>query len=399
MKTLKLFFKSLIKNDACIEGGRTKPWWLALIFFLVSTIISVIPLTVSVFTVDGGTVIQQSTFETDKGLDKILEFMAKDGVDIEFHNTNTNPEEFKDSSIKSYAKFIDNSSTNEFSKKVYSVEGKVTIYDNSTPTSEQPTETPSEQPTVQATNPNSVDSTVTEETVTLLKVYNFTDRGVEGDVNHFRHALELVLCGVEDDVIYDTDYDPDRHNKNYYVNSVSFIAFGKEEFAFYKYNYNAEVINATINEETGLKTISNSGGISGTYRDIKFKTLSEIKGENLQETTANAATFFRDGYNELKLNSAGIQLAIYLSINAGIVILMGFVLWLMTRGKNNPFNFYKVNECLKIGAWTSVTPALLALIFGFMMGNNSLGGFMFILTYGMRSMWLAMKNFKPTAQN
>ena len=124
--------------------------------------------------------------------------------------------------------------------------------------------------------------------------------------------------------------------------------------------------------------------------------LSELKQPTLTETVDHTAIFLNEAFNEIKLQNAGIQLAIYLAINAGIVLLMGFVLWLMTRGKNNPFRCYKIWETMKIATWTAFTPALLSMVLGFVIGSsNPLAGFMFVLVFGIRSMWLAMKNLKP----
>jgi hypothetical protein len=51
---------------------------------------------------------------------------------------------------------------------------------------------------------------------------------------------------------------------------------------------------------------------------------------------------------------------------------------------------------MKISAWTAFAPAILAMIFGFIMGSgNAMAGFMFVLMFGIRCMWLAMKNLRP----
>jgi maltodextrin utilization protein YvdJ len=50
MKHFKLLLQSLFKNSACVEGGRTYPWWVAVLFFILSTAISLIPTTVSIYT-------------------------------------------------------------------------------------------------------------------------------------------------------------------------------------------------------------------------------------------------------------------------------------------------------------------------------------------------------------
>ena len=45
-QNIKLFFASLISNNACIDGARKKPWYAAIIIFFISLILSVVPTTV-----------------------------------------------------------------------------------------------------------------------------------------------------------------------------------------------------------------------------------------------------------------------------------------------------------------------------------------------------------------
>ena len=45
-QNIKLFLSSLISNNACIDGGRKKPWYAAIIIFFLSIVLSVIPTSV-----------------------------------------------------------------------------------------------------------------------------------------------------------------------------------------------------------------------------------------------------------------------------------------------------------------------------------------------------------------
>ena len=44
MKNFKLVLKSLVNNEACVEGGRHRPWWIAIILFFLSMIIALVPI-------------------------------------------------------------------------------------------------------------------------------------------------------------------------------------------------------------------------------------------------------------------------------------------------------------------------------------------------------------------
>ena len=68
MKTLGLIFRSLYKNDVCVEAGRKYAWWAALLIFLFSTIVSIIPITTTTLTVDGGSILTGANYELDESL-------------------------------------------------------------------------------------------------------------------------------------------------------------------------------------------------------------------------------------------------------------------------------------------------------------------------------------------
>ena len=373
MKHLKLLFRSLIKNDACLTGGKYYPWWVAVIFFILSTAISLVPTIVSLYTVDAGVTITQAAFETDKGFDQALKAMAIDNIDLTFYNQHTveNFNEQLDAEgepIKAYAKLTTDwqNVDDQGVKMPYVIKQKViTTYEK-----------------VETEKDGNKVTTITKEEkeIDIFKLYVLDDV-VAADMSK---KVNAVLQGLNPYVL-DEQEGIDKNKNN-----VSFAIFGKESFVWFKYNSNR---NASIEE--GYSPV---GQFSGTYRDIaSVKSLLELSQPTLTETVNKTAVFLNEGYNEIKLNNAAIQIGIYTAINAGIILLMGFILWLMTRGKNNPFRCYKFIETMKISAWTSFTPAILALIFGFIMGGNSMAGFMFVLMFGVRSMWLAMKNLRPTA--
>lgn len=375
MKHLKLLLRSLIKNNACVEGGRTYPWWVAVIFFILSTAISLIPTTVSLYTIDAGVMITNSAYETDKGFHQILEKMEADNIDLKFYNEHT-VEGFNEqvdaegNPILPYVQLTGEwKNTQEFDDN-----GETKVVNLPYLVTEIVTE-------VTITNPDTAEEIkeVTEIKREILKLYVFDqleNEALESKVSAIKQGLNPYL--------YDKDENIAETN-----NSTSFIVFGKHSFVWMKYD---------ANKKTGIDVeFTPVGQLRGTYRDVtSYKSLLELKGQNLNETVEKTAVFLQEGFNETKLNNAAIQLAIYLAINAGIVILMGFVLWLMTRGKNNPFRCYKFIETLKISTWTAFTPALLSMVLGFVLGSsNSMAGFMFIMLFGIRSMWLAMKNLRP----
>ena len=70
------------------------------------------------------------------------------------------------------------------------------------------------------------------------------------------------------------------------------------------------------------------------------------------------------------------------------------LIFLLTRGKNNPLkSTIKWYHGFGISTWLSMTPALLSLVLGFFLSNFAM--MIYILTFGIRCMWLSMKNLRP----
>ena len=100
-------------------------------------------------------------------------------------------------------------------------------------------------------------------------------------------------------------------------------------------------------------------------------------------------------YIDPRTQSTWITFGIYCGVNGSIMLLMGIIIWLMTRGKNNPNNKTKIWEAYSMGFWAAGSPALLSLL-GFLMPQ--LGMMLFIMLYAFRIMFLSMKQLRPVYQ-
>ena len=75
---------------------------------------------------------------------------------------------------------------------------------------------------------------------------------------------------------------------------------------------------------------------------------------------------------------------------------MGLLMFLLTRGKNNPNRGLTFWITCKISAWIDFTPGLLAMILGFIW--PAAAGLGYIVLIGLRTMWLSMRQLNPAAQ-
>ena len=102
---------------------------------------------------------------------------------------------------------------------------------------------------------------------------------------------------------------------------------------------------------------------------------------------------YNKAYNKLKNRNFWMITGIFYAIFVILNLFMGFMLWLLTRGKRNPNRGLKIHTCLSIAGWTCFMPGLLAMIFGFLIPAAQ--QIAFIMLIGLRTMWLAMRQLNP----
>ena len=67
-ENIKLGAASLINNDACIQLGRTRPWYAAVIVGILSLLLALIPTMVTNFNQSAGVILNPPTYDFDRGL-------------------------------------------------------------------------------------------------------------------------------------------------------------------------------------------------------------------------------------------------------------------------------------------------------------------------------------------
>lgn len=347
MKHLTTLFKSIYKNDAVIDGARSYPWWLAILFFLISSIISVIPMAVSTSTVSGASFLKSPTFYVEEGLESFSSFLKNEDLTFDIKEVeNEVPTLNTDTSKNSYIHL------SEWNKAIDSEKES-----ELTPLSFKHKET-----FVQINPESKKEETVTE---VVFEVFNFTyfeEDLVKENINRILVNKPILNALNSDKTVVDE-----------IKRTTSFMILSKESYAIYKFS------------KPSNKSLNTS--VSGDYDNQNIVSISEIK--NIEEWK----TFLDRGYLNIKTKVALVQTSIMLAVNSGISLLMGLMVFIITRGKNNPFRIFKIWECFKIGFWAMLSPALLTLIVGFIFPQMM--SMMYVLFYGIRMMWLSMKNLKP----
>ena len=299
-ENIKLFLKSLISNDAAIDGARKKPWYAAVIIFFVGIILSVIP---------------TSVMELKNHADK---------------NFDSNTFGLREASYE-FANKIQETPDNIF---YVAREGKTGSL---------------------VANETDINFTTTNNFV-FRYVFN---EHVQEKINEHVGANQSYVIFTEN-TVYISVLDPNSPDGNK----------PKARFA---------CIDAYKKlERNDLRDLLKDGS-----------TLTE----KVNNTWDNFKGVIRKLYRQTRLKTTGVQLGISSAINVGVTLIMGFMVWVLTRGKNNPYRLFTVWQCFATGFWASFTPGLLTVGLGFLIKNFA--SMLFPLLLGVRVMWLTMKSLRP----
>ena len=172
---------------------------------------------------------------------------------------------------------------------------------------------------------------------------------------------------------------------------TSYALFTEHEFCVYLVNPNSKTALSSIGCLNAYKYFEL--GDKG-YIDLKDTLATgETVTEALQNTWQNWKDFYRKAYNANRLKQLWLQCLIMGGIDIVVTLLMGFMIWILTRGKKNPYRCFTLWETQKISYWCSITPAILTIALGFLLKNFA--QVLFPLLLGVRVMWLSMKSLRP----
>lgn len=364
MKTFLSFLKTLFSNNECVTCARTndKSHNIVAVFFaLFAVFFAVLPMTVQSFRKNGSDWVNSSVvYDLDRGL---LNF-TNDSIDSEIVMT-----------IKPSA----DGKTSELSR------------DKDTWYNANPEDAPVDKQNLHGLHRYKYSNTIKGETKLALEVYIET----EMEDKDFAEFCSNILNNLnpydkkdgksdEDSFMYWTLKD-DNVTKVKTPRSTSTIFFGKHYV--YGYMYSPASTNA----------VSNFGGDYNTIDTNDFLK-DYIKG-SIQEKTdidnyfKSWKTFFDKAFLNNRWNSAWTTTGIMVGVDCGVILLMGLLVFILTRGKNNPFRIYTWWDGQKIAYYASLCPGLLSLAFGFLISNLAM--MLFVMTVGIRVMWLSMKTLRP----
>jgi len=337
-------FKGIISNAACVENGKEAPWWLAVLFLLFSILIPLIPNHVNLNNAYGASFLNSGTYGLDYELAKATVQLKADGKEFTFD----------DEGLLQYNSYDATKDTDA-------------IY----------------------TNVNSVSNQYS------LMIYYTKKTGSElADFVNTTATREYELGGT---TVYDASADPEGVKVRYIPNFIVLTPYTLA-CAVYKNDSTVRAGNTYggLNWENTRKDV----GLLARLTDGITSTTAEevaIRSEEIKTIYNNWKAIFNETYISQKNTTKWNTTLIYLGVYAGLMFFLGLMVFLLTRGKNNPFNNLNFWICQKIGYFLGFTPAVLALVLGFIFAANVIGQMAFIMLISLRVMWASMRQLRPIA--
>ncbi len=350
---LKTGFGTLVSNDACIKAGREYRWFTPIILGICSVIVTLIPSFVSNMSINMGQSIlgTSSVGGVENGLAAFQETLKANNASVKI--------------------------TDE-GKLVVTDTDKEAIYNAGT-TGDRYYE---------------YKDSVTEEPI--LRVQFNVDNVSSDYLNNHLSKYKVTTTTTVTDSSGSTSEVVDATSTDY---RVSVLVFKDTGFTMAVYNRRVPYSG------------SSSAFVNYSYDGIRGKSLTSLTpsatfsanpAEYLAEVKKNYQGLLTAGYESTKVSLTWRNTGILTGINAGIILLLGLVLFLITRGKRNPYRIITIWQCQKIAYWAAPAPAILSMALGFLLSNvstmSSLTMFMFLFLYGLRIMWTSMKAFSPQSK-
>ena len=338
-------FGSLISNASAIRGAKSGPLWLTILFFIFAIILPIVPLFVQQAKTNGSTFLNTYSFGLERNItalaldlkDKGVEFGINEEHLLSVSENGTDVDFANYGSSKPYAAY-----KNEVTKQYDFV-----VYLSDALTQKEKT-------------------TVNNAIMTTYYQIGTTD----------------VLSSTEN--VYIPSY------MILFKNGVYTCIIGNNAVKAVTYSYNGDfnTLEAANNYLERLLTVKDKEG--------NAVAASLINNDYILGVYKNYKKFLDKSYETLKIKNTWVTSAIYLGIFFGLNVIMGFLMWLLTRGKNNPNNYYTPWLTEKVQARLALAPALITLIVGFFLTSQTM--LIYIITIGMRVMWVSMKELRPIQQ-
>lgn len=353
-------FGSLVNNAACIRGAKNGPLWLTIVMFFLALFLPVIPVFVTQANSQGSSFVKSNWY----GMENYVTALALKLKEENVHFTVTEDHSL---SISKDGAAID------YTTYDYEVDG---VDKNGNPTK------------VRTVAPFAyyLDE-VTGQYDLVIYVSNAVTKKERTNVENNISSKKFVLGSKE----------APTEEEQINVYNPSYIVLYPKAFRMGIYGSNSTklVSGSALGDYKTMKAGSEALSylLEVKAKDGTLVPQSKTSTDYTHGVMNNFKKILNKSYETTKVQSMWATSGIYLGIFAGLNILMGFLMWILTRGKNNPNNYYSVWLTMKIQGRLGLAPAIIATVAGFFFPGYIY--IIYILLVGLRVMWMSMKELRP----
>ena len=360
--TLKTFFASLIKNDSAIDGAKNAPWWIAIVLFVLGSFLPIIPIMVNASKTYGASFLSSNIYGYEQAV-------ASCSVDLK-----TNGYEYK----------VENNELVEYK------DGVAQTITWSIPEGEEVA--------ADLTPVSHYDAVVDGSYYRGLNIF-YSSRpysGKENSITTLVTAIEKTKYVKGTNQVYDALTFPEV-NADSVKYIPSYLVLYKD--GIYSKIFKAGTTTAAVASYTGSDWKNQhltDNNLLNTVLAVEGVEQNLLDSNYVSGVLSNWKEVFNDSYKNQKVKSFWFSSGLYYGIYLVLGAFMGLMMFLLTRGKNNPNRNYTFWLTFKIACWCILTPAVLAMVLGFIWAQAA--GLGYIVLIGLRTMWLSMRQLNPQAQ-
>ena len=442
-ETLKDGFGCLINNAAAMRGAKNGPLWLTIVMFIVAILLPVLPLFISATNSNGSDFIKSNTYGLERYVTKTAQDLKDAGYEFDLGEDHYLTVRGKGFDYNDYVTLGTSEDGKLIATKVYRlgegyVDGVTGQLDFTVFVSNE------SGSSAEAKAINNYIATKTYDTVSIYGDETlFSQLTNETDGAYYNYKLEVSEEEAADGIAFKANYrgtaitvlkkgsfeyesedGEEVESPDYKITFVDDNAldeakrWNKDAVAEEGKSYNQpsyfiafkDTIYVCVGYEGKLFAASSGGNFSKIAAKenclawlLEVRTdkgaivaPSMINAEYTDGVVKNLKKALNETYNSVKYVNAFATAGIFLGVCAGLTIFMGFLMWIMTRGKNNPNNYFSPWLTIKISARLALSPAIITFVVGLFLPQYA--SMLFILALGLRVMWISMKELRPVQQ-
>ena len=366
--TTKDIFVSFVSNNRVIEAATKRPWWIALIIALVALWLPVLPIISSYSRTSGASFVGTYGYGFQEELSVLTSALHYNEEDSKEYNIEEKPVDFKVNDKKTLDLYVDGTKTTRILEDA-----------------EQPQNF---APLARYVSKHDQGGTIVYQTE--FEIYYAGN----GDYTFKEKVGSLI------DYLYTRKYEVGTKDTKWTDSSAveaytpSFMVLYEKGFCCYVYKDESTKLSGHTLAADWKHTKKDVFLIQERLLAVDGFTDEEINNQNwIDGVYKNWKGVFNESYKTQRSINVKFFMGLYLGVYAVLILMMGLLVFFMTRGKHNMFNYLKFIECMKISWWASLSPALLAMILSFILPG--LASMLFIVLMGLRIMWLSMKQLRP----